>query len=85
MTIRSTTGFRKKMRKLPRTIQDGFWERLQLFRENARHPLLHDHALTGEWAGCRSLNVTGDYRAIYVVDGSTIRFLAIGTHAELYG
>lgn len=85
MKARFAARFRKRMRKLPRGIQDRFWERLAIFLEDSKHPLLNDRSLAGEWAGCRSINVTGDFRAIYVIDSDVVRFLAIGTHPELYG
>jgi len=72
--------------KLPRDPREKFIERAELFIENPRHILLKDHALTGTWAGHRSINVTGSYRAVYhEVSTDTFRFVAIGTHPELYG
>ena len=86
MQVKFAKHFRKKMNKLPKPIQDKFWERMALFLKNARDPLLHDHALSGEYIGCRSINVTGSYRAMYRHEGQrAVRFLAIGTHPELYG
>jgi addiction module RelE/StbE family toxin len=78
--------FRKKYQKLQKSVQQSFNERLEIFLTNPLYPLLHDHSLTGEWEGCRSINVTGSYRAIYRQEGElTVRFLAIGIHPELYG
>jgi len=78
--------FRKKYQKLQKPIQRSFDERFELFLSTPFHPLLHNHTLTAEWAGCRSINITGSYRAIYRHENkSTVRFLTIGTHPELYG
>ena len=78
--------FKKMYRKLPRDVRTRFIERAELFIVNPRYPLLHDHALTAEWAGHRSINVTGDYRAVYwEVASDTFEFVAIGTHHELFG
>ena len=78
--------FDKQFAKLPRGIQEAYIERNRVFMENRRHPLLNDHALTAEWIGHRSINVTGDYRAVYrEIMENVCEFVAIGTHHELYG
>ncbi len=72
-------------KKLPTRLQDKFEERLCLFIENLHHPLLNNHALTGEWIGCRSINITGDLRAVYEkIAHNHIEFVAVGSHSELY-
>lgn len=66
-------------------MQDACDERILLFLGNPFHPLLNNHALGGEYAGCRSINITGDCRAIYFVRNNNIYvFIAIGSHSELY-
>jgi len=47
------------------------------------HPLLNNHPLDGIWIGCRSINITGDFRAVYEELGNdNFEFVAIGTHSE---
>ena len=66
-------------------LQNKFEERLALFTVNQYHPLLNNHALQGEWAGCRSINITGDIRAIFEeITNNNIEFVAFGSHSELY-
>ena len=78
-------SFRKQFDKLPLKIQDKFGERLDMFLQNQFHPLLDNHSLTGEYEGCRSINITGNIRAIfYVKTESGIVFINIGSHPELY-
>ena len=78
-------NFRKQFDKLPLKIQDKFGERLDLFLQNQFHPLLDNHSLTGEYEGCRSINITGNIRAIfYLKTESDIVFINIGSHPELY-
>lgn len=52
----------------------------------ARH---YDHALHGEWDGCRDCHIEGDWVLIYELgseDGQeTITFHATGTHENLFG
>ena len=86
MKIRYHRNFDKQYRKAPLKIREQFKERRNLFITDSRHPLLDDHELDHEWVGCRSFNVTGDWRAIYEVHlDSFIEFHALGTHHQLYG
>lgn len=86
MQIGYSRTFAKKFKRLSRTLQQRVITRQKLFRENRRHPFLKDHALSGEFEGCRSFSVTGDVRVIYQMLGtSKAVFLSVGTHHELYG
>lgn len=73
------------LRKQSAVIQEKFYERLVLFAKDQHNQLLANHSLSGEWAGCRSINITGDIRAVFEeVDKKRIEFIAIGSHSELY-
>lgn len=85
MIIRYHRLFEKDFDKLPRNVQLKFYERLDLFVGNKFHPLLNNHSVDRSYPGCRSINITGDYRAIFKELGDTIFFMRIGTHSELYG
>ncbi len=85
MKIYYSRMFKKMFKKLPVRFQNQFEERLCLFTENPCHPLLHNHALSGSWLGCRSINISGDLRAVYEkIDNDHIEFIAIGGHSALY-
>ncbi len=78
--------FNKAYAKAPKIVKEHFKERRNLFLINPFHPLLNNHSLTGQYVGCRSINITGDWRVIYhAQSGDTIVFLKIGTHSQLYG
>ncbi|MDZ4221367.1 MAG: type II toxin-antitoxin system mRNA interferase toxin, RelE/StbE family [Patescibacteria group bacterium] len=77
--------FKKKLRKLPISIQDKFYERLRMFYGDPFSASLNNHSVDRVYPGCRSINVTGDYRAIFSEAGDSVLFVNIGTHAELYG
>ena len=49
-------------------------------------PQFSDHALTGDWSSCREFHAGGDLLVIYLVRAKEreIRFVRIGTHAELF-
>lgn len=79
--------FIKLLQKAPPPVQRAFRNRLELFIARPEHPLLRFHALRGELEGYCSINVTGDWRAIFRVmkNHEEVVFVAIGTHSQLYG
>jgi addiction module RelE/StbE family toxin len=78
--------FNKKLKRIPAPVKRALVLRLRLFRENRFHPLLHDHALTGDREGYRSINITGDWRLIYEpIQTNVVRLMDIDTHHNLYG
>ena len=76
--------FRKQYQKLQKKLRNKFDERLQIFIDDSHAIELNNHELHGKFAGCRSINVTGDLRAIYEVRENRVRFLEIDTHSNLY-
>ena len=76
--------FDKSYSKLTPHIREAFIERRNLFLIDQTHPLLDDHPLKGKWLGYRSINVTGDVRAIYRIIETVAIFVEIGTHDYLF-
>lgn len=78
-------NFNKEYKKLSFKVKEQFKIRLRLFLENPFNPLLDNHALHGKWINFRSINVTGDFRAIYkYLNNDTVEFVIINTHSNLY-
>lgn len=81
--------FNKQRKALPLEIKIAFMEARELFLANPNDQSFRDHGLKKKLAGYRSIDVTGDYRAIYKkrLEGEkeVIYFYMIGTHEELYG
>ena len=78
-------NFEKKFVKLIPKLKEKFRERRDLFLEDSFHLLLNNHQLTGDRIGQWSINITGDWRAIYVFkDKNAIIFIDIDTHGNLY-
>lgn len=77
--------FIKDFKKLPKKIKEKFKERQVLFEKDEFNPALNNHALKGKWLGYRSMNVTGDVRAIFKRDSESALFVAIDSHSNLYG
>ncbi|HJZ05934.1 hypothetical protein A2634_01505 [Candidatus Amesbacteria bacterium RIFCSPHIGHO2_01_FULL_48_32] len=60
-------------------------ERVGLFKQDPKNPLIKDHALTGTHFGHRAFWITGNIRVIYEkLDENTVLFLDIGTHPQVY-
>lgn len=76
--------FLKKFRKLPFAVRRRFMERKNLFSREPFHPLLNNHSVHEVFPGWRSINVTGDYRALFEEREAMVVFMTIGTHSELY-
>ena len=77
--------FHKRYRKMRTSEQKKTDERIRIFEQNPFRPLLENHALHHPYEGCRSINITGDLRAIYrEIDSQTVHFIGLGTHPELY-
>lgn len=87
MQVELSKRFVKEFNKIPANIQQAFRARLELFVQNRFHQLLHNHALSGPLTAFRSINITGDWRAIFSEydNGEIIAFERIGTHSKLYG
>ena len=83
-----TKKFIKQLKKAPLSIKIAFRNRINLFLKNPFNPLLNDHLSKGKYSHYRSINVTGDWRAIYSEtlenEGKVAIFVAFGTHSQLY-
>jgi len=80
--------FIKAFKKVPFSIKIAFRDRLSIFINDPYSPILHNHELKGGLQGLRSINVTGDWRALYreykESDKNVVVFELIGTHSQLY-
>jgi len=86
MHILFAKKFRKMYDRLPKPLQKSCDNRLFLFEKEPSHILLNNHPLHEPYAGCRSINITGDYRAIFYHENiDIVRFIAVGTHHDLFG
>lgn len=77
--------FDKMASKLPPKVKTKMAERITLFSKDPLAYALRNHALNTPYGGSYSIDITGDYRAIYhLVDDNTAMFTHIGTHSQLY-
>lgn len=84
MTITFHKDFTKRFKVLPRRIQKKFNERLILFEQDQMDIILNNHLLKGKYLGCRSINITGDIRAVYEPIKNGIISVTIDSHSNLY-
>lgn len=85
MILHTSRIFDKKFVKLSPKLRGRFKERRNMFVDNPFHPLLNNHALHGERRKQWSINITGDWRALYeFLDSNAIIFVDIDTHGNLY-
>lgn len=85
-SINFTKSFIKQFKLLRPALKKQFYVRLALYEADPQAKVLNDHALKGKYTGYRSINVSGDMRALYRIDGDRITiFCFIGTHGQLYG
>lgn len=85
MQIIISNKFEKQFAKLPKKIKRQTIERINIFRTDVFAEILSNHPLSGEWYGYRSINVAGDYRAVFKeLEDDTYYFVAVGTHSQLY-
>jgi addiction module RelE/StbE family toxin len=85
MVIETTRAFDKQYAKLNLKVKTSFKQRIETFKANPFDVGLRNHALKGKYLGYRSLDITGDVRALYTTQGDTIIIFGfIGTHSQLY-
>lgn len=78
-------NFQKMFKKLPSNVQCKVDERIQMFVKDPNNGQLRGHAINVPYKNSRSIDITGDYRAIYkLVDKETALFTHVGTQSQLY-
>jgi mRNA interferase YafQ len=81
-------SFKKAFKKLSENDQDAVFsviETLALGESLERH--MHDHALIGNFKGCRECHVKPDLLLIYRINDEVLELtlIEVGKHSELFG
>ncbi len=80
--------FDRQFKKSPLEIKIAFRKRIKLFIQNPFDPQLRNHPLKGVLQGYKSINITGDWRALYSElkekEEIIIVFEMLGKHSQLY-
>lgn len=84
--ISYSNRFIKDFESAPLKIRVAFRERLEIFIKDKFNPILNNHRLNGKLKKYKSINVTGDWRAIFSENSKNeeIIFHLLGTHDKLY-
>jgi addiction module RelE/StbE family toxin len=85
MIVRFHKNFDRQYKKLRKNEREKFKERIVVFLQDEFNPMLNNHPLKGKYEGYRSINISGDLRAVYkLVAKDLVLFSAIDTHSNLY-
>jgi len=85
MIIQFSRNFEKQLIKQDQKVRIAFNKRLSIYVVDPNNPALRNHALKGKYKEFRSINITGDVRALYQEkEGDITLFALIGTHSQLY-
>lgn len=77
-------AYRKMVSQNP-SFRHLIYQKIQWFCKNPNDTRLANHALHKRLSGKWAFSITDDIRIIYSFRGkNTVRFLAIGTHREVY-
>jgi addiction module RelE/StbE family toxin len=86
MRIDFHRNFNKRFARLPKKQKEQFKLRLVEFVQDPYNPVLNNHGLKGKFQGYRSINVSGDLRAVFIPHNDNhAEFVDIGSHSQLYG
>ena len=82
-----TRNFKKLLERLPPHIQQAASEAFHFFLKNPHHEMLNRHDLKDTKKGRHrngsvSISLVQNYRAIFVLDGSTNVWYWIGSHED---
>lgn len=84
MIIKLHKKFEKRYKTLKESEKKKFKERRDIFLQNEFDPVLNNHSLKGKYQGYRSINITGDLRAVYKKTGDMAVFITLDSHSNLY-
>ena len=85
MEVRFHKRFKKDYKKLAEKDRRQFQRRLGVFLRDPFEPTLNNHVLKGKYRGYRSINISGDIRALYEpLKKDVALFVTVGSHSHLY-
>jgi mRNA-degrading endonuclease RelE of RelBE toxin-antitoxin system len=78
---RTTAEFRKSFAALPKQVQDQTREAYRQFKENPSYPSLRFKKVHPELP-IYSARISNNYRAVGQLDGDTVIWFWVGSHAD---
>ena len=77
-------SFKKRIKPYPE-LEQRFWEKVKIFRDNPYQEQLKTHKLSGKLKNFSSFSINFDVRVIFEFYGNDkVIFIDIGTHKEVY-
>lgn len=77
-------AFKNRIKNNPKLVKKTI-ERIAIFVNDPKSPIIKDHQLTGDRRQHRAFWITGDIRIIYFpVSKNEVIFVDIGTHNQVY-
>lgn len=83
LRIEYSPQFKKRLRRIPKEIQEKAIQKEQIFRNDIFDPRLRTHKLKGELNDEYSFSVDYHWRIVFYMVNNVVRFDTIGTH-EVY-
>jgi len=87
--VEYTSAFRKDYKRLQRSPRHDLAELKEVVAMLAQDAALpehyRDHALGGEWQGCRDCHLRPDWLLIYRFTADALTLLRTGSHSEIFG
>jgi len=65
-------------------MKEQFFDRLKIFTHDPFNDVLRNHSVEHSLPNCRSIDISGDFRALYEERKGVAIFVNIGIHSELY-
>jgi len=90
MTIRRVRQFKKDAKREAKTTGEQALNALldevllPLISGSVLQPKHKDHALTGNWTGCRDCHLKPDLVLIYELSDESLTLHRLGSHSELF-
>jgi hypothetical protein len=78
---RTTAQFRSSFASLPKKVQDQTRQAYRQFKQDPRHPSLRFKKIHSELP-IYSARISKNYRAVGQLDGDTVIWFWVGSHAE---
>lgn len=81
MELLYAPSFVRRIKKLPKRLQDEIFEKIELFKSNPKDISLKVHPLHGKFSGSYSFSISYEYRIIFEYQGkNNVILLDFGDH-----
>ena len=81
-----STQYRRDYRRMKKRVRSmkSLLELTARLSTGKLRPKDRDHALRGEYYGCRGCHISGDWILVYQIEGEYLILLRTGTHSDIF-